>query len=234
MGGWFYAQTKPNRTQIAATNVYAAALDEAKLLQYAGTSWSTAVTVGKPFWGVWGTSGTDIYLVGACTVCPIVRYDGATAVSMSGTGSTFLYGVWGAATGDVYAVGQGGTILRGVRGATVTVTPATPTLTAVGATQQLTAAALSGSTPITGVTGWAWSSATPSVATVNATSGLVTAVANGTAVITATAPGGASGTTTVILVAGQFSAVADRGPARRNARQAMSNAKVNASRWIRS
>ena len=91
------------------------------------------------------------------------------------------------------------------RPTTVTVSPATTELTALGATVQLSAAvrdqngqAMAGAT----VT---WVSSAVGVATVN-TSGLVTAVANGTATITATA-GSASGSATV-TVAQEVSAVA--------------------------
>ena len=91
------------------------------------------------------------------------------------------------------------------RPATVAVAPATVRLTALGATEQLTAEvrdqngnAMAGAT----VT---WASGPASVATVSA-SGLVTAVANGTATITATA-GSASGSAAV-TVAQEVSTVA--------------------------
>ena len=91
------------------------------------------------------------------------------------------------------------------RPTTVTVSPATTELTALGATVQLTAAvrdqngqAMAGATV-------AWASSAAGVATVNS-SGLVTAAANGTATITATA-GGASGSATV-AVAQEVSTVA--------------------------
>ena len=91
------------------------------------------------------------------------------------------------------------------RPTTVTVSPSTAELTAVGATVQLTAEvrdqngnAMAGAT----VT---WASGAPAVATVSS-AGLVTAAGNGTATITATA-GPASGTATV-TVAQEVSAVA--------------------------
>ena len=91
------------------------------------------------------------------------------------------------------------------RPTTITVSPATTELTALGATGQFSAEvrdqngqAMAGAT----VT---WASSAAAVATVNA-SGLVTAVANGTAPITATA-GSASGSATV-TVAQEVSAVA--------------------------
>jgi hypothetical protein len=82
--------------------------------------------------------------------------------------------------------------------ATIVLGPAAPVLTAVGATQQLTAAvkdqhgdSMPGATV-------AWVSATPTVATVGASTGLVTAVANGTSLITASA-GSASQSVTVTV-----------------------------------
>ena len=96
------------------------------------------------------------------------------------------------------------------RPATVTVSPATARLTALGATTQLSAQvrdqngqAMAGAT----VT---WASGVAGVATVNA-AGLVTAAGNGTATITATA-GGVSGSATV-TVAQELSAVTVSPPA---------------------
>ena len=73
--------------------------------------------------------------------------------------------------------------------ATVTVTPATATLHAVGATQQFSAKAhdVSGN-EVPGVP-FTWNSATPSVATVAAITGLARAVAHGATAITATVAG---------------------------------------------
>ncbi len=91
------------------------------------------------------------------------------------------------------------------RPTTVSVSPSTAELTAVGATVQLTATVRDqNGQPLAGATVTWTSSATP-VATVN-TSGLVTAAGNGTATITATA-GGASGSAS-LTVAQEVSAVA--------------------------
>ena len=107
--------------------------------------------------------------------------------------------VWAYACG-----GDGGTEpLDPPRPTTVTVSPATSELTAVGATVQLSAEVRdqSGQVMVATVT---WVSNNTSVATVG-TSGLVTAAGNGTATITATA-GTVSGSATV-TVAQQVSAV---------------------------
>ena len=91
------------------------------------------------------------------------------------------------------------------RPTTVTVSPATAELTALGATVQLSAQVLDQYGQVMAGAAVSWSSSAASVAAVDA-SGLVTAVANGTATITATA-GSASGTATV-TVAQQVSTVA--------------------------
>ncbi|HVO35726.1 MAG TPA: Ig-like domain-containing protein, partial [Gemmatimonadales bacterium] len=105
-------------------------------------------------------------------------------------------------TGVVTAVGDGSATItamsEGVSGtasvmvsrtaANLAVAPATATLTALGATQQFTAAARdAGNNPLTGVA-FTWTSSNPAVATVSP-SGLVTAVGNGTATITGNTSG---------------------------------------------
>ena len=81
------------------------------------------------------------------------------------------------------------------RPTTVTVTPATTQLTALGATVQLTAEVRDQNGQVMAGAAVSWSSSDPMVATVDA-QGLVTAAGNGTATITATA-GSASGSATV-------------------------------------
>ena len=111
---------------------------------------------------------------------------------------------WAAACGD------GGTeppapLPDPPRATTVTVTPATAELTALGATEQLTAEVRDQNGQVMAGAAVTWASSSAAVATVSA-AGLVTAVANGTATITATA-GAASGSATV-TVAQEVSAVA--------------------------
>ena len=91
------------------------------------------------------------------------------------------------------------------RPTTVTVTPATTQLAALGATVQLSAEVRDQNGQVMAGAAVTWSSSDPSVATVDA-QGLVTAAGNGTATITATA-GSASGTATV-MVAQEVSTVA--------------------------
>ncbi len=83
------------------------------------------------------------------------------------------------------------------RPTTVTVTPATAELTALGETVQLRAEVRDQNGQVMAGAAVTWASAAAAVATVSAT-GLVTAVANGTSTITATA-GGVSGTATVTV-----------------------------------
>ena len=81
--------------------------------------------------------------------------------------------------------------------ATITVSPATTELTALGATVQLSAEVRDQNGAVMAGATVTWASSDAAAATVNA-SGLVTAVANGSATITATA-GGASGSATVTV-----------------------------------
>ena len=94
----------------------------------------------------------------------------------------------GGSANEFIAVGANGTIIRGARPvASITVTPASPTLTAIDDVVQLSASALDAlGNPITRKN-FTWNSGNPSVATVDA-AGLVTAVADGSATLPATAP----------------------------------------------
>ena len=83
------------------------------------------------------------------------------------------------------------------RPTTITVSPATTELNALGATEQLTAEVRDQNGQVMAGAAVSWASSSAAVATVSA-AGLVTAVANGTSTITATA-GGVSGTATVTV-----------------------------------
>ena len=83
------------------------------------------------------------------------------------------------------------------RATTVTVSPATAELTALGATVQLAAEVRDQNGQVMAGAAVTWTTGSPAVATVDA-SGLVTAASNGTATITATA-GSASGSATVTV-----------------------------------
>ncbi|HWP38050.1 MAG TPA: Ig-like domain-containing protein [Gemmatimonadales bacterium] len=165
--------------------------------RYDGSAWNAIpVGVSEQFNGVGGSGGSDVIAVS--TQGSIARYNG-TNWSVISSGWPSLQDVWVSSTnGDVFVVGAG-VVLRGYRGATVAITPASPsTMTALGETHYLLAEARDASgAPISGVT-FTWTSSNPAVATVD-TSGLVTAVGNGTTQIIATAQGGAADTVTVTV-----------------------------------
>jgi len=183
------------------TNVWVGTSD-GRALHYDGSTWSTMqVTSGSAVHAIWGAAGGEVYAVGAEGGATYV-YDGSSWTKQGNGASTQTEGrhdgLRGGGGFGPWATNNLGQIVRGYRGATVAVTPATPTLTALGATQQLAAEARDASgTAVSGVT-FTWASDNPGAVTVDA-NGVVTAVANGTAAITATAPGGAAGSTTVTV-----------------------------------
>jgi hypothetical protein len=64
---------------------------------------------GDDLYGIWGTSSTDVFAVGANGA--VLHYDGNTWDSMP-TGVKYgLTGVWGSSGTDVFAVGTYGMIL---------------------------------------------------------------------------------------------------------------------------
>lgn len=60
--------------------------------------------------GVWGTSSSDVFVVGANGT--ILHYDGRSWTAMESGTTQGLYAVWGSSSNDVYAVGYGGTVLH--------------------------------------------------------------------------------------------------------------------------
>jgi hypothetical protein len=180
----------------SSSSVYTAG---GSLRSFNGSTWST-MTGSSGAQALWGSSPSEILAVRSSG--QVASWNGTTWSSFATVSDRDLNGVWGTATSDVYATGtnwtlSSGVILRGVRGATVTVTPASPTLTGLGTTRQLTATGFSGANAVSGVT-FTWTSSNTSVATVSA-SGLVTAVGAGSATITATAAGGANASTVVTV-----------------------------------
>jgi len=166
------------------------------ILHYDGTSWSaTTSPTTRALHAVGGTTGSDVYAAGNNGA--LLRYEGATWQTMPAPDTTYLRGIWTTTSGPAFASGYSGTLWRGYRGATVTVSPASPSIS-VAATQQLTATAKDATdATISGVT-FTWTSSNTGVATVSS-SGLVTGVAAGAATITAAAPGGVAGSTTVTV-----------------------------------
>jgi hypothetical protein len=60
--------------------------------------------------GVWGSSSTDVFVVGRFGM--ILHYDGTSWSAMSSGTTDSLLGVWGSSNTDVFAVGSSGTILH--------------------------------------------------------------------------------------------------------------------------
>lgn len=183
----------------SALDIYNAS--NGQIWHFDGSTWSVMPSSPGGL-GLWGSSSTDIYAVAQSS--SIARYDGTSWTNMGTTGlGNDLYGVWGTSSSDVLAVANA-TLLRGVRGGSVTVTPVSPVLSGNGATQQLSATARDAQSNVLGGlinSNYTWTSRNTSVATVDA-SGLVTAAGAGTAVLVAVAPGGAADSTTVTVVAG--------------------------------
>jgi hypothetical protein len=81
------------------------------MLHYDGGSWSAMASgTTNTFYGVWGSSGSDVYAVGYLGV--IRHYDGSSWSAMtSGTTNTLL-GMWGTSSNNAFTLGYNGTILR--------------------------------------------------------------------------------------------------------------------------
>lgn len=165
--------------------------------RYNGAAWSSVAGAVGGLRGVRGTSATDVYAVGQSGSAQ--RWNGASwSLVDLGTTETFFGGPWIQSKVPVHAVGTNGSVLRGYRNGTVTVSPSSVTLTAVDATIQLIAEAWDASANFVPGVPFDWTSSNTAVATVDAT-GLVTAKGNGTATITATAAGGAIQTATITV-----------------------------------
>ncbi|HEV2750291.1 MAG TPA: Ig-like domain-containing protein, partial [Gemmatimonadales bacterium] len=182
------SEGKSGTAAITVTNVPVASVTVSPAtasLTVGGTTQLTATpkdSSGNPLSGrvvTWATSNTSVATVSASGLVT-----GAAA---------------GAATITATSEGQSGSAVMTVTNvpvASVTVSPATASLT-VGGTTQLTATPKDSSgNPLTGRT-VSWTTSNSTIATVSA-SGLVTAVAAGTATITATSEG-KSGTATVTV-----------------------------------
>lgn len=84
------------------------------LAHFDGVSWSDWSARVAPYiksiFGIWGTSASDVYFVGAGGA--IVHYDGANFTAMASNTTMTLHAVWGSGAGDVFAVGDAGTIMH--------------------------------------------------------------------------------------------------------------------------
>jgi photosystem II stability/assembly factor-like uncharacterized protein len=72
--------------------------------------WQNPLPTGNWLYGVWGSSGGDVFTVGDAGT--ILHYDGSTWSTMSSGTTERLYGVWGSSGSDVFVVGDYGTILH--------------------------------------------------------------------------------------------------------------------------
>jgi hypothetical protein len=85
------------------------------ILHYDGSSWSimTVDTIRVNFAGVWGSSASDVFAVGAYKLGKsIMHYDGSSWLLMTNGINAALSGVWGSSASDVFAVGWNGMILH--------------------------------------------------------------------------------------------------------------------------
>jgi uncharacterized protein YjdB len=202
---WTWTEPGPGRNiesvwGASETDIYAAGVG-GDVFHYDGNNW-THVAWGAPIIinDIWGSSNTDMYFAGADTAgnAAIFHNDGTNVWTLVRSPAVpGLNGIWGAPTGEVFVTGSAGTILRGYRGGTVTVTPSNASITGASNQVRLTAEAHAGGSPVAAVP-YSWSSDDEGVATVDP-QGLVTGVANGTTSIRAVAFGGSSATATVTV-----------------------------------
>jgi hypothetical protein len=85
--------------------------DRGQIIHYNGTTWSPVFSeVGLVPTGIWGSSASDIFVVGLEGT--ILHYDGRHWLRMPSPTKQSLYELWGTSGTNVFAVGQGGTILH--------------------------------------------------------------------------------------------------------------------------
>ena len=73
-------------------------------------TWQIMLQPGTNLYGVWGSSGSDVFAVGNSGT--ILHYDGTSWSAMASGTTIQLNGVWGCSETDVFAVGANGTILH--------------------------------------------------------------------------------------------------------------------------
>jgi hypothetical protein len=71
---------------------------------------SRDITGFLDFYGIWGSSGSDVFAVGEYGT--ILHYDGTSWSSMVSGTTNHLTGVWGSSGNDVFAMGEYGVILH--------------------------------------------------------------------------------------------------------------------------
>jgi uncharacterized protein YjdB len=143
---------------------------------------------GVPIPGVsfaWSSSATNVATIGQGTGLATALAEGTTTIT--------------AAAGGVTGTGTLEVDLSAASSITsIVVTPASATLTAVGATQPFAAAAYDGAGDPVGGLAFTWTSSVPAVATIGASSGVATAASEGATTISAAA-GSATGTASLTV-----------------------------------
>ena len=79
-----------------------------QVLHFDGSSWEFTDIVDEPLFGIWGSSPTDVFVVGGgIWQHPLImHYSGDGWLPMSGAAGEWLNAVWGSSATDVYAVGE--------------------------------------------------------------------------------------------------------------------------------
>ena len=72
-----------------------------------GVSWKES-GYGSNNYGIWGSAGNDVYVVGQWGT--VIHFNGSNWSYLSGQGSYARHGVWGSSSSDVFTVGQAGII----------------------------------------------------------------------------------------------------------------------------
>lgn len=104
---------------LSSAQIYAAG-NNGIVIEYDGSNWSVLrESPGEYLYGIWGTSETDLYVVGKSSVSDgqkmvIHHYDGTgweTEYNVSDNGEA-LRGIWGSSAASIFAVGFGGKVLN--------------------------------------------------------------------------------------------------------------------------
>jgi hypothetical protein len=94
----------------AGTGEACAVTTSGSFLSYNGSTWSAVPTTTTPKFGVWGSSSTDVFIVGAGG--EIDRFNGSTVQPQGSPTTRNLYGIDGRGPSDIFAVGATGTIIH--------------------------------------------------------------------------------------------------------------------------
>ena len=73
---------------------------------------TTLLVLGIGWYGIWGSSGNNVFAVGDGVINNVYHYDGSVWSPMTSGTTTQLNGIWGSSGSDVFVVGSNGTILH--------------------------------------------------------------------------------------------------------------------------